>query len=919
MFIRIKNLTVREISLPGPLPRLSKDDDVTVDIKPEDYDLFKEELGILVNQNLIRVIVEAGGSYSGNFVFDDQGGRILHKGTQIAPDPPSASDRVRVTAADTVPGFLDETIVAGTGLSRTILNPGADEKYRLDVISLPPHNTLHEDGGSDEIDVTGLSGELADPQPPKLHAGSHLPSGGDPIATATPVNVTKSANAPGTAESLSRSDHKHDISTAAPAATGVGTTSGEGTATSLARADHVHQSNTAPVNVTKAAAVIGTSGEPARADHKHDVSTAAPAQGIGGSNAEGTATTLARSDHDHTIRETSGPTDLAVAGITDGYSVRRVGTTLAGVNPFDPDRTIVVAKDAVGADATNIADAITAAAALTPAPDAANPATILVFPGVYSTAPFSTPAYVSIVGIDHQDSIILEASTTTAALVTMLANSSLSRIILRGANGAGGIGVTQTVAGTSKLNHVLIDDCEKGIYVNGANSVLAPNDVTIFGCDTGLEVGASGGMVKGDLRIENDDAAAIHLNLSAAAVVMLSHAIFRDDKVIRAAGATLFALECSPTPQEESLRVLAELQVGSPEDPKEAIFGEGDSHTRGMVGKTNTNGEVGTWATLNNIYLEDATSDTLFPGVGIDNCFYIGGDLPFPGIKVLITTAKAGGVVVAEYWNGTAWTSVAHMSTDSNAPYNQYAQAVFERVNSEHIRLAPITGWTTKTLDGVNKYWLRYRITTAITTAPAADKIKLHTNRTEINKDGVIEHFGAAIVKRSLVAHYNLANEATDKGGNQDLLFATTITAKYTENRYEDGQARNRALIIDAVEGIDTTRGVDVEIVWTPLSDEIASDVEWEVAFKLVSVGTDLLDGVAAEDGRFSSITTVPANSRWGTFRTKVTVPLVDAVPNDMLAMLIVRDASGANLDDTFPGNIALASLRVSGWFWKGA
>jgi hypothetical protein len=43
------------------------------------------------------------------------------------------------------------------------------------------HASSHENGGLDEIDVTGLSGELADPQPPKAHATSHQAGGSDAI------------------------------------------------------------------------------------------------------------------------------------------------------------------------------------------------------------------------------------------------------------------------------------------------------------------------------------------------------------------------------------------------------------------------------------------------------------------------------------------------------------------------------------------------------------------------------------------------------------------------------------------------------------------------------------------------------------------------------------------------------------------
>lgn len=58
----------------------------------------------------------------------------------------------------------------------------------------------------------------------------------------------------------------------------------------------------APVNVTKATAEAGSSALYARQDHKHDISTAAAVSlTVGGSNAEGTTTTLARSDHTHAL------------------------------------------------------------------------------------------------------------------------------------------------------------------------------------------------------------------------------------------------------------------------------------------------------------------------------------------------------------------------------------------------------------------------------------------------------------------------------------------------------------------------------------------------------------------------------------------------------------------------------------------
>lgn len=70
----------------------------------------------------------------------------------------------------------------------------------------------------------------------------------------------------------------------------------------------------APADVTKAAAAVGTSTTVARADHKHDISTAA-ASGLtsASTSAEGSASSLARSDHAHAITSLNGASAGTVA------------------------------------------------------------------------------------------------------------------------------------------------------------------------------------------------------------------------------------------------------------------------------------------------------------------------------------------------------------------------------------------------------------------------------------------------------------------------------------------------------------------------------------------------------------------------------------------------------------------------------
>ena len=64
------------------------------------------------------------------------------------------------------------------------------------------HATSHQNGGSDEISVTGLSGLLADSQTPLDHATSHKNGGSDEVATATPAaNAIPKADGSGTLNS----------------------------------------------------------------------------------------------------------------------------------------------------------------------------------------------------------------------------------------------------------------------------------------------------------------------------------------------------------------------------------------------------------------------------------------------------------------------------------------------------------------------------------------------------------------------------------------------------------------------------------------------------------------------------------------------------------------------------------------------
>lgn len=89
--------------------------------------------------------------------------------------------------------------------------------------------------------------------------------------------------------------------------------------------------------------------------------------------------------------------------------------------------------------------------------------------------------------------------------------------------------------------------------------------------------------------------------------------------------------------------------------------------------------------------------------------------------------------------------------------------------------------------DSVNAYWIRVRLNTILTTVPTIDQIKLHTNRTEINADGVTEFFGSAIQRTQLgITIRNFYSSATNSPSNNAIYVSDTINFSGIDNEFRN-------------------------------------------------------------------------------------------------------------------------------------
>lgn len=151
------------------------------------------------------------------------------------------------------------------------------------------------------------------------HGSTHLPSGSDPITTASAVGLNAdSTNTTGTNNSLARSDHTHDLATGTVSTQTPDQTNAEGVSANLARADHVH-------NIPSGSVVQ-----------------------IGTSNFNGASASFALADHVHAHgNQTSGTLHAAATSSVNGFMSSADKTKLDNATDANTPSTLVL-RDASG-------------------------------------------------------------------------------------------------------------------------------------------------------------------------------------------------------------------------------------------------------------------------------------------------------------------------------------------------------------------------------------------------------------------------------------------------------------------------------------------------------------------------------------------------------------------------------------------
>jgi hypothetical protein len=375
--------------------------------------------------------------------------------------------------------------------------------------------------------------------------------------------------------------------------------------------------------------------------------------------------------------------------------------------------------------------------------------------------------------------------------------------------------------------------------------------------------------------------------------------------------------------------------VGSPDSPKESVFGGGDSYSVPIAfhfDYANLIGNVLTGAMdVSAILQSDSASTTgLFGGTVAGSALLVGSLYPYGGTKTKIDTL--GSIdpdnIQAEYLrdNTPSWINTPYMVTDADFPYSQKGNRIATCSScSEQWRFGfdpdnlP-TQWDKVTLNinGVNYeyYWSLVRVTAPIITDATIEQIKLHTNRFEINADGSTEYFGRSRYPKTLIAGLqNITPNTAANPANENVSYGPGITAGYVENEFANGANDGFILVQNIEEGLDTSIPLELSVSYYVKGTSIG-DINLHLDLIDVSDGFTY-NGLATPLSIENAIDTISVNSDEVRRTTKIKFPINKLDTNSGVLIHLHRDASAGNPLDTLPANIIITNVRLTGYFWR--
>ena len=369
---------------------------------------------------------------------------------------------------------------------------------------------------------------------------------------------------------------------------------------------------------------------------------------------------------------------------------------------------------------------------------------------------------------------------------------------------------------------------------------------------------------------------------------------------------------------DSAIRALGELSVGTPENPSDFSAGEGDASTRAMV----VFSFDGASTYVDNTAAAKSNTGSAFPilqSTAVGEICYIGNTARmFQHIRIDPVAAgdDGSGGGVWEYWNG-AWTEFDIMATEANAEYLSRATDVWSETTDSQIYMDLSIGDDWVAADpgtGTVGYYVRYRVTGALTTVQTLQRVKCGTNHTEINSDGRPQYFGAAEAVRTFWSGNGESVSAPSGGanspGNYDVDLSANVSYRQARSQFNGGGLESCGTQIIVPEGLDTSRELEFVLDWVSNGTSTAA-MRWDFYVAEVPAGSILNSTTIEQPVVTKNIS--PTGTAEEVIQTRFAFRLNDLKPGESFGFSLYRNGSA----DSNGNNSAVLAMSIEGYFWR--
>lgn len=695
------------------------------------------------------------------------------------------------------------------------------------------------------------------------------------------------------------------------------------------------------------------------------------------------------------------PQVLSIEPVTNKFRMVDISTLSSS-----PARNIIVAQS--GGDYDNLADAVTAANGLTPA--SGNNVNIYVYPGTYDiVGTLTVSKFIKLIGIgkptitrtsgaatdildlnDDIENFILSSSVNTGNFITFsgFGNIKDCTFICSGMDyvveSNFGIGMYNVVfsnaAGSNtafgRFNGAAFDytfnnvsfvslnlqrgfDCITGRYYFSNCKYRLDNLTPCLDIDTTREVfistcdfydGTSGNIA---LDISNGDVSIIGCNfinnlgtqINATGGDILTNACNLNETLINGIDLLKGSFQ-STRIDEPSIKVLNELNIGSPTVGRGLVSGFGDSYPIPIAKTCTATGPADNGSTFNDItadlFENDGTSVPLFAATTANRSLLIGSPIAtFSGIKIEITTALvlgAGSILIEYYSSGSGqFEPLRLMSTEADGNYNSRANTLFEIGTYQYRTNLDISDMALVNIDGLEAYYIRFRITSNITTIPQGDYIKIHSPyRFQCNENSFCQVFNDFNTRnRQLSLNTGVLSGGTPS--TQTYYLSSSLKVDALENGLPATSDTFYSYVFNIPNNIDSSKdlsfilsfftgnGNSGDVIFnyeaaylrtdTDDPSDLSSIYTTSGSAPATSAG-DLTGGVVSETFSYA----LGEDDKLKFLKIDLDVsPLIcrrnnGSTCSDLLILRIGRE--GANVNDTFPASIFLVDFQMQYNIW---